>query len=113
MNVLLVDDDRDALELRRMILEARGHRVNAAHSAARAREQFLAERPEAVVLDVRVPHAEDGLELIREFRAASPCLRLIVLSGWPADLDGREERGLVDRILEKPARSETLLNALQ
>lgn|SRR5487761_1895370 len=113
MTILLVDDDADGLELRKMILEARGHHVNAAHSAACAREQFLAERPEAVVLDVRVPNAEDGLALIREFRAAAPGARLIVLCGWPADLDRREERRMVDRILEKPVRSEALLSALQ
>jgi len=96
-----------------MILEARGHRVNVAESAEEAREKILAVQPEAVVLDLRIPLADDGLALIREFRAASPGVRIVVLSGWPADLVGREEQQMVDRILEKPVRSELLLNALQ
>lgn len=81
-------------------------------NAAHAREQFLADPPESVVLDLRLPDAEDGLALIREFRAASPELNIVVLSGWPADIEGRSEAALVDRILAKPVRSEVLLGAI-
>jgi DNA-binding response OmpR family regulator len=104
--VLLVDDDADALELRKLILESHGHEVRCAQTAGSAREQF---RPEqVVVLDLRIPDAEDGLALIREFKAA----RIIVLTGAPADLNDREERKLVAAVLTKPARSEQLLAAI-
>jgi DNA-binding response OmpR family regulator len=111
--VLLVDDDLDALEIRKLIFEKDGHHVVAASSAARAREQFLAEPPDSVILDLRLPDPEDGLALIREFRAASPELKIVVLAGWCADLDGRSERTLVDVILSKPVRSEVLLSAIR
>jgi DNA-binding response OmpR family regulator len=111
--VLLVDDDADALELRKLIFENHGHRVLAARNAAGAREQFCAEPPESVILDLRLPDAEDGLALIREFRAASPALKIVVLSGWCTDLDGRTEGSLVDLTLSKPVRSEVLLNAIR
>jgi DNA-binding response OmpR family regulator len=110
--VLLVEDDPDALALRKLIFESKGHRVAAASSAAQARENFHADPPQSVVLDLRLPDAEDGLALIREFRAASANLRIVVLAGWPADLEGRSERALVDVILAKPARSEVLLQAV-
>ena len=110
--VLLVEDDHDALALRKLIFESQGHRVAAASSADQARENFHADPPQSVVMDLRLPDVEDGVALIREFRAASPKLRIIVLAGWPRDLDGRSERALVDVILSKPVRSEVLLHAI-
>ena len=111
--VLLVDDDPDALSIRKLIFENDGHQVIVATSAGRAREQFQAEPPQSVILDLRLPDAEDGLALIREFRAASPEVKIVVLAGCSADLDGRMESALVDRVLEKPVRSEVLLRAVR
>ena len=110
--VLLVDDDTDALELRKLIFEHHGHAVIAVNSAAGARRQFHAAPPESVILDLRLPDAADGLALIREFRASSPQVKIVVVSGWRADLDGRTEGDLVDVILAKPVRSEILLRAI-
>ena len=111
--VLLVDDDADALSIRKLIFENDGHDVAAATTASRARVEFQAEPPQSVILDLRLPEAEDGLALIRDFRAASPEVKIVVLSGWCGDLDGRMESTLVDRILEKPVRSEVLLRAVR
>ncbi|HTB13582.1 MAG TPA: response regulator [Bryobacteraceae bacterium] len=111
--VLLVDDDVDAVTLLKMIFEHEGHQVNAASTAARAREQFHAQPPETVILDLRLPDPQDGLALIREFRAASPGVKIIVLAGWCADLEGRSESAQVDLVLSKPVRSEVLLSAIQ
>ena len=110
--VLLVDDDIDALALRKRIFEHHGHQVTAANSAAGAREQFHAAPPESVILDLRLPSLEDGLGLIREFRASSPRVRIVVLAGWLGDLDGRSEAALADLILSKPVRSEVLLESI-
>jgi len=111
--VLLVDDDADALEIRRRIFEYAGHHVNAAPDAGSAREQFHRELPDSVILDLRLPDPEDGLALIREFRAVSQEVKIVVLAGWRADLDGREESALVDQILSKPVRSEVLLGSIR
>jgi DNA-binding response OmpR family regulator len=111
--VLLVDDDADALSIRNLIFENDGHHVAVVSTADRAREQFNAETPDSVILDLRLPHAEDGFALIREFRTASRELKIVVLSGWCADLDGRAESALVDLILSKPVRSEVLLRAIR
>jgi DNA-binding response OmpR family regulator len=110
--VLLVEDDPGALELRKLIFEHHGHAVIAVNNAASAREQFHANPPESVILDLRLPHPEDGFALIREFRASSPQVKIVVVSGWCADLDGRTEGALVDLILSKPVRSEALLGAI-
>jgi two-component system response regulator RegA len=110
--VLLVDDDTDALEIRKQIFEHDGHQVLVASSVGSAREQFH-QTPDHVVLDLRMPDPEHGLALIREFRAASPGVKIVVLAGWRADLDGRMESEMVDVVLAKPVRSEVLLGAIR
>jgi two-component system response regulator HydG len=110
--VLLVDDDADALEIRTRIFENHGHLVTAANTASRAREQFRAAPFDNVILDLRLPQAEDGLALVRELRAESQQLKIVVLSGWIADIEGRSESAMVDLILSKPVRSEVLLSAV-
>jgi len=110
--LLLVDDDAAGLELRQLILERQGHQVFAAADVAAARSLFFNTSPDGVVLDLRLPETGDGLALIREFRAAAPGLRIVVLSGWTPDLDGKPEAGMVDELLSKPVRSARLVNAV-
>jgi DNA-binding response OmpR family regulator len=113
--VLLVDDDPGGLEIRKMLLERDGHRVSTAADAATARAKFWENAPECVILDLRLPSPEDGLALVREFRecsAAAPGLRIVVLAGWSADLEGRPEQAMVDEVLAKPVRSERLMHAV-
>lgn len=111
--VLLVDDDPGGLEIRKMLLEREGHRVSTAIDAATARDRFREISPECVILDLRLPSPEDGLALVREFRQAAPEVRIVVLAGWGADLDGRPEQDLVDEVLAKPVRSERLAAAVR
>ena len=109
----MVDDDPVGVAIRREVLELAGHDAVAASTAAEARRYFAEHAPEWVILDLRLPASEDGLALIREFKAASPRLRIFVLTGWQQDLDGRPERELVDQVFLKPARMERLLAALK
>jgi DNA-binding response OmpR family regulator len=111
MKILLIDDDPDAVALRRLIFEAQGYHVSTATDAPTARALF-GQNPDVVVTDLRLPDAADGLALIRDFRAASPGVRIVVLCGWPADLDGRPERAMIDVLLAKPVRSQALLSKI-
>jgi DNA-binding response OmpR family regulator len=110
--VLLVDDDAAALDLRKLILEREGYEISIACEAAAARALFAETHPDSVVLDLRLPEPKDGLALIREFRAAAPGLRIIVLAGWPLDLEGTPEAQMVNLVLAKPIRTATLVDAL-
>ena len=110
--VLVVDDDANGLETRRMVLEQSGYLVTVARDVHAARAAFRSVAPSTVILDLRLPGAEDGLSLIREFRAVAPDLKIVVLCGWSGDIEGRTERTMVDEVLAKPARSESLLRAI-
>ena len=110
--VLLVDDDAAALDLRKLILEREGHEILIASEPESARVLFAETQPECVVLDLRLPEAPDGLALIREFHAAAPHVRIIVLAGWPLDIEGTPEAQMVNLVLAKPIRTPTLVAAL-
>ena len=73
--VLVVDDDAAALDIRKLVLERHGHVVVIAKDVNVARAAFLEKTPEVVITDLRLPDSEDGLALIREFRAASAKVR--------------------------------------
>jgi PAS domain S-box-containing protein len=76
ITVLAVDDEPDALNLVRRVLESCGARVVTAGSARDALALVAAERPDMIVSDVGMPD-EDGYDLIRRVRAL------------PADRGGR------------------------
>jgi CheY-like chemotaxis protein len=110
--LLLVDDDPDQLEVRRLLAEQAGHETATARDAAAARACFAEFHPEVVVLDLRIPSSEDGLSLIRELHAADPSPRLLVLSGWPADIEGRPEASMAEKVLAKPVHPKKLLDLI-
>lgn len=70
IRVLVVDDDADARELVRRLLEECAAHVILAKSAVEAFELFTKERPDVVLSDIGMPD-RDGYELIRKIRALS------------------------------------------
>ena len=108
--VLLIDDDETQLDIRRLIVERVGHAVAVAADIASARRQFQQFQPDLVVMDVRIPGVDDGLALIRELSASERRPRMLVLCGWPADLEGRPEADSVDQVFTKPVRTQRVLD---
>jgi CheY-like chemotaxis protein len=102
--VLLVEDDPDQLELRRMILEQAGHTVYAADGVAQALAQPAAG---VAVVDLRIPAAADGLGLLEQLKERNPAMKCVVLTGWKQDLADLPAN--VEQVLEKPVRTKALL----
>lgn len=71
VRVLVVDDDRDALDLSSMILTRAGAEVRLCRSAAEALDALGVWRPDVLVSDIEMP-IEDGYSLIRKVRALGP-----------------------------------------
>ena len=67
IHVLVVDDEVDARELVKRLLEMAGATVSMAGSASEAIERILAARPDVLVCDIGMP-GEDGYSLIRQLR---------------------------------------------
>jgi two-component system, OmpR family, response regulator MtrA len=110
--LLLVDDDPDQIEIRQLIMEHAGHEVQTAASAAEAIEAFERIQPDVILMDLRLPGADDGVQLLRDFRSRSASVRIVVLSGWPEDLTNRPEADLADHLFRKPVRSRELVGLI-
>jgi len=69
LQVLLVDDDRDTLQVLTALLTESRAQVQTAASAAEALEVLQVYKADVLVLDLAMPH-EDGYSLIRKIRAS-------------------------------------------
>jgi CheY-like chemotaxis protein len=67
VHILVVDDEVDARELVKRLLEMAGATVSLAGSASEAIERILVARPDVLVCDIGMP-GEDGFSLIRQLR---------------------------------------------
>src|SRR5262245_4767222 len=67
--VLIVEDEKDILQLVKMYLEKEGFRTVTAANGAEALRQVRSERPDLVVLDLMLPEI-DGLEVCKKLRVA-------------------------------------------
>ncbi|MFN0051958.1 MAG: sigma-54-dependent transcriptional regulator [Planctomycetales bacterium] len=79
--VLVVDDEPAICWSLRELLVDRGHRVEAVGSVEQAWKQLESFRPDAVVLDVRLP-GTDGLAALPEFRKRCPQAPVIVITAF-------------------------------
>src|SRR5215510_2150814 len=86
--VLIVEDEKDILQLVKMYLEKEGFRTVTAASGAEALGQVRSERPDLVVLDLMLPEI-DGLEVCKRLRVApqTALLPIIMLTAKSEESD--------------------------
>jgi signal transduction histidine kinase len=112
--VLVVDDNRDGLDMLLDVLTAAGHDVIGASTAREALDLAERLRPAVAVLDIGLPDM-DGYELARALRSLDPDrpLRLIALTGYGRDQDIAAARDAgFDAFFAKPVEIEALLESL-
>jgi PAS domain S-box-containing protein len=112
--VLIVDDNVDAAESLRMLLELSGHIVAVEYGGAAALDTVESFHPEVVLLDIGLPDV-DGYEVAREIRArhGMESLRLIAVSGWgQAEDKQRAVEAGIDMHFTKPIDSARLSQVL-
>ncbi len=80
ISLLLVDDERDFLEAMSRALSGRGFEVQTAENSRQAVARLRADRPDVVVLDVKMPGI-DGVQLFRRINLVYPDLPVILLTG--------------------------------
>jgi DNA-binding NtrC family response regulator len=77
--ILVVDDEIFVCKMLRKFLIERGLRVVEAHNGEEAMEVFSRERPDVVLLDIRMP-GKDGLETLAELKALDPEASVIMVT---------------------------------
>ena len=87
--VLIVDDDIMVADTLRMIFEQRGYDVRACYSAQEGLVCALEFRPELLLCDLIMP-GRDGLTLVKDISRELPDCRILVLTGFYANLNAVE-----------------------
>lgn len=114
--LLIVDDDADAREMLTIALESSGAIVATASSAAHARQEAAARRPDVIIADIGMAY-EDGYSLLRRMREQrqSPLatIPVIALTAYASEADRRREREAgFDAYLSKPVDLDALIDVL-
>jgi two-component system CheB/CheR fusion protein len=112
--VLVIEDNVDAADTLRQVLELREHAVEVAHDGPEGLAKARQFRPDVVLCDIGLP-GMDGYAVARAFRTDEALKRtsLVALSGYaqPEDLRRAREAGF-DRHLAKPPSLERLEQVL-
>ncbi|HUI79522.1 MAG TPA: response regulator [Bryobacteraceae bacterium] len=98
--ILLVDDNRDGLVVRRSLLEELGFQVEVAGNGEEALKLFSAAGFDVVVTDYRMPRM-NGAELIVRIREIDPNARIILLSGFVEPLGLSEQNTGANAVIAK------------
>jgi signal transduction histidine kinase len=111
--LLVVEDNVDARQTLRTLLEMLGHEVHEAADGEAGVAAALERRPEVVFVDIGLPRL-DGYEVARRLRAAKLGVRLVALTGYGRDDDVQRAREAgFDEHLLKPATLEQLRAAIE
>ncbi len=111
--VLLVDDEKEFVDLLAKRLRSRELEVECVYSGTEALEAVREKKYDIVVLDVKMPGI-DGIETLKEIKKSNPEIEVIMLTGH-ATLDTAVDGMKMDAFdyLEKPIAIENLMDKLK
>jgi len=111
--VLIVDDEKDFLDIMAERLGARGMEVSTATSAENALKMVLKESFDAVIMDLMMPEM-DGFKALKLFKETRPDLPIILLTANVPEEKCIEaiKLGAMD-VIEKPADLDLLTQKIK
>ena len=111
--ILIVDDDENLVELLTRLMKREGFKTLAAHSGDAALTLLGSEKPDLMVLDIKMED-KDGMEVLREAKLLDPNLPVIILTGYH-DSQGavRAIKAGASDYFPKPFETNDLIRAIQ
>ena len=116
--LLLVEDDDSVRLVTRRVLQSRGYKVYEARSAREGLELWdsCGEDVALLLSDMIMPEGVTGRQLAEQLRERKPGLKVIFLSGYSADVLGKDTdyfRRTRSHFLQKPASARTILETVR
>jgi len=113
MRLLLIEDDEQVAEVLSDAFGSQGHEITIRHTGEEGLVYLTHDRPDAVVLDIRLPKL-NGVAVLRQIRARDPNLPVIIMTGLATPGEIAEVRRLgVTEIVEKPEVLKNFSEALK
>src|SRR2546425_756101 len=110
--VLVVDDTPTVRQTVGDFLSQEGFEVVEATNGLEALQAVKYERPDAVVLDLRMPRL-GGLEALKRMRILDPALTVVIMTAYPEDIREPAASLGAAAVLSKPFEMHELLHALR
>ena len=113
IDILIVDDEKDFVEMLSLRLADQGHRIRAAYSGEQGLAALDDSECDVVILDIRMP-GMDGITALKAIKAQHPVVEVILLTGH-GTIDTAVEglkSGAFDYV-QKPADFDELLGKLE
>ncbi|MBW1721601.1 MAG: response regulator [Deltaproteobacteria bacterium] len=113
IRVLIVDDEKDFVEMLSLRLKEVGEKVTTAYSGKKCLEILEKKDVDVVILDIKMP-GMDGIETLREIKKRFPLIEVIMLTGHGTTETAVEgmKLGAFDYLL-KPADFKDLMTKLE
>ena len=112
IRVLVVDDDEGMVSTLQDILSTAGYAVDAARSGPEAVECVRRQRPDCILMDVRMPGL-NGVEAIREIKRLAPASSVIFMTAYASSslVEEAWQEGAVE-VIPKPLDLEKVLHLI-
>ena len=113
-SILLIDDDKDVMNLIRDMLESHGYSVMPFNNPLTAVEIFKnqSSRIQLVITDIMMPLMEGG-ELIKSLRQVKPDIKIIAISGYTDTNIINNKEIIVDAFVKKPFEKLEMLSTVR
>jgi len=113
LRVMVVEDEKMVRELTKRILVGAGFRVSEAADAEEALARITDDTFDVVLTDV-VLRSMSGPEMVRRLRERGLALRVVYMSGYPADfVESRVQLAANEVLVHKPFTAARLIQALR
>jgi CheY-like chemotaxis protein len=112
LSILIVEDERDVLEMLEEVFAGEGHTVTTARDGNEGLDRFQRRHFDIVLTDLNMP-GMSGLEMASRMKKITPSIPVILLTGWDVGLDAAElgAKG-IDCFIKKPFSIADILQAL-
>ncbi len=118
--ILLVDDDRDFLEMHTAVLEHRGYEVITAQSSNECMAKLDETKPDIVILDVMMEQFDSGFKASEKIKQKHKNLPVMLLTsiGAQTNLDFSSNDDVLkvsgaDALLDKPVSPKVLIDEIE
>lgn len=112
MKILVVDDDRRIVKTTCDILKIKGHDAVAAYTGEEGVAMVKADLPDCVLMDIRMPGIS-GVEALRQMKAISPALPVVLVSAYATgEVVEEAKRAGAYAVLSRPLNFQMVLSFL-
>ena len=81
IRVLLIDDEEDVCEFAKSYLEEKGFSVDTATSAGVGFRLIEQNRPNLILLDVKLPGGMGGIGMLEKIKKSYPAIKVLIVTG--------------------------------